>query len=167
MYRSGSESDSDDSDYLSVKSSHSTSTNSSHESGTSSKKIISWESSSDEAEDGSIDDGGDLDEEELDFLIDLEAKILVMRRESATAASREDAAFIEKKIKEMEEFIREAKTELGIPVDAEMTLETANKKRGRRKKAPVVEDDEDNTEDEGATADEPAVKRKPKEVAAA
>ena len=166
MYRSGSESDSDDSDYLSVKSSQSNSTDS-HESSTSSKKSVSSESSSDaEEEDGSIDDGGDLDEEELDFLIDLEAKILAMRRESATAASREDAAFIENKIKEMEEFIREAKTELGIPFDADMTLETANKKRGRGKNGTgaIVEDDsDDDIEDNDA---EPAVKRKHKVVAA-
>lgn len=51
-----------------------------------------------------------------------------MRLKSA-AANLEDAEFIDKKIKEMEEFLRESKAVLGIEDDTTMREAQENKKR--------------------------------------
>lgn len=80
--------------------------------------------------------------------MNVEAKIKEMKVEWAKADG-EDAAFIESKIRDMEEFLIEAKKELGIDVDTEMKEATENKKRGRN---DVVDSDEDaagNSEEEG------------------
>ena len=167
-------SDDEESDYLSVKSSHSSSDSSSSDSSSSDS------SSSSEEEDP--EDGQDLSKEQkedLDYIIDLENKILALRREAATAANIEDANFIDAKIKDMEEFVKEAKIEFGFAVDEDMTLETANKKRGRKNKNGNADADaaaaagggggggggEDDAEEQGDNDDvddaaAPAVKKK-------
>ena len=101
-----------------------------------------------------------LTEQEFDFLSDLEKKILEMRRESAVAANLEDAAFIDAKIEEMEEFIRESKKELGLPVDVEMKI----RRKRTRKQGGTGEDNGDtggvseDEEDDGGG--KPPAKRK-------
>lgn len=81
----------------------------------------------------------DVDDDDITVLISIEEKIKEMKLEWAKA-SGEDAEFIEGKIRDMEEFLRDAKKELGIAEDTEMKDAASNKKRGR---CEVVDGDGD------------------------
>ena len=97
-------------------------------------------------EDLEIDEDKDLDEEDLSYLLQLENKIKLMKVEWAKAQG-DDAAFIESKIRDMQEFLTDAKQQLGITEDVDMMESAKYRKRGRGE----VIDDEDG--DEGESGD--------------
>lgn len=109
---------------MSVRSSYSQSASSESDKSSSSGSS-SYESDKSSSE--SDNEEQESDQGDMQFLQDLEAKILALRRKAATAANAEDAAFIAEKIKDMEEFVREAKIEFGIVVDTEMAVNKKHK----------------------------------------
>lgn len=111
---------------MSVRSSYSQSASSESDKSSSSSGSSS-SAESDKSLSSKSDNEEDIDEEDMQFLQDLEAKILALRREAATAANAEDAAFIAEKIKDMEEFVKEAKIEFGMVVDTDMTVNKKHK----------------------------------------
>ena len=100
-------------------------------------------SSDDEEEPPEEDDEENMDEdyleEDIKRLVDVENMIKKMKLEWAKADG-EDAAFIEGKIRDMEEFLSEAKAGLGIDQDTDMQDAAKTKKRGRD---DVIDDDAD------------------------
>lgn len=72
----------------------------------------------------------DEEDEDIRSLMNLEEKIKQMKVEWAKADG-EDAAFIEMKIRDMEEFVADAKAQLGIAVDVEMKDAAMRRKRDR------------------------------------
>ena len=76
-----------------------------------------------------MDEDGIIDED-LQALIRLEDKIKAMKVAWAKAEG-DDAAFIESKIRDMEEFLADAKKDLGLDDDTEMKDAAKHKKRGR------------------------------------
>ena len=83
----------------------------------------------DEEKDKEEEEEEDVDDD-IVYLMKIEEKIKEMKLEWAQA-NESDAAFIEDKIRDMEEFLADAKKELGIAEDTEMKDATKNKKRGR------------------------------------
>ena len=69
-------------------------------------------------------------DDDLEALIRIEDKIKTMKVEWAKAEG-DDAAFIESKIRDMEEFLVDAKNDLGLNDDTEMKDAAKYKKRGR------------------------------------
>lgn len=84
-------------------------------------------------------------EEDIKRLMQVETMIRKMKLEWAKAEG-EDAAFIEGKIRDMEEFLTEAKAGLGI--DQDIDMQDAAKYR-KRERSDVLDDDGDVADDSG------------------
>ena len=81
--------------------------------------------------------GDNIDPDDLAYLKEIAAKIDELKIEWAKADG-DDAAFIQSKIEEMEEFLAEAKKEFGLLDDVDMTESGKYRKRG------LGDDDDDD-----------------------
>ena len=84
----------------------------------------------DEDTNGTGGNNTDLDDDDLAYLLEIENKIKEMKLQWAQEEG-DDAAFIESKIRDMEEFLADAKQQLGLEEDTDMVDAAKIKKRGR------------------------------------